>query len=186
MRKRPFTSAIAILALGIVLLPATDASAGGPVRQVKMQDNCDPATFNAAIGDGTCVLHGNGQTGVTFADFLAKLNPVAFGHADWNFKPAVFDLMSGGSIRAVVRGGELHTFTEVDAFGPGCLDFINGALGLTGTRPTDAECFGPGGIVETSGVEPGGSLIVSGLAPGTHLFECLIHPWMRSVVTVTA
>ena len=81
----------------------------------------------------------------------------------------------------------LHTFTEVTAFGPGCIDFINGALGLTGTRPTDAECFGPGGIFATSGVAPGGpALIVSGLAPGTHLFECFVHPWMRSVVTVKA
>ena len=80
MRKHLFTSAIAILALGFVLFPATaDARAGGPVRQVKMQDNCDPATFNAAIGPGTCVIHGNHPT-VTFADFLAKLNPVDFGH----------------------------------------------------------------------------------------------------------
>ena len=42
MRKQLFTSAIAILALGFVLFPATaDARAGGPVRQVNMQDNCD-------------------------------------------------------------------------------------------------------------------------------------------------
>jgi hypothetical protein len=31
---------------------------------------------------------------------------------------------------------------------------------------------------------PGARLTVAGLHPGIHRFECLIHPWMRSVVEV--
>jgi plastocyanin len=188
MRKKLFTSAVAILALGSVVFPATaDAKGGGGhVRKVRMQDRCDPATFNATFGDGVCIPHGGKLVKVD--KFLAKLNPVDFGHEDWNFHPDGMDLKSGDSIQVVVRGGEVHSFTEVPAFGPGCLDLVNGALGLTSPRPTDAECFGPGGIFDTTGVAPNGqsTLTVSGLAPGTHLFMCFIHPWMRSVVTVDA
>jgi hypothetical protein len=33
-------------------------------------------------------------------------------------------------------------------------------------------------------VAPGGTITVMNLSPGTHLFECLIHPWMRTTVHV--
>ena len=80
-------SAIAILALGSVVLPTTaDAKDGGHMRRVRLQDNCDPATFNAAIPSApgappTCAMHGNGRT-VTFAEFLTKLNPMDSGHRE--------------------------------------------------------------------------------------------------------
>jgi hypothetical protein len=35
-----------------------------------------------------------------------------------------------------------------------------------------------------TGVAAGGELQVGPLGSGVHLFECLIHPWMRSTVTV--
>ena len=75
MRKKLFTSAIAILALGSVVFPATaDAKDGGHARRVRLEDNCDPASFNARFGDGICVDHGRGRT-TTLDQFLAKLNP---------------------------------------------------------------------------------------------------------------
>ena len=179
-KKQLFMSAIAILALGSVVLPTTaDAKDGGHVRRVRLQDNCDPATFDAAIAPGTCLPHGNGRT-VTFAEFLTKLNPQDFGHREWNFKPANIELNSGDSIRATVRGGEVHTFTEVNAFGAGCVPFINAALGLNG--PPAADCSQLG----ASAASPGHDLNVSGLMPGEHLFMCLIHPWMRAMVDVHA
>jgi len=52
-----------------------------------------------------------------------------------------------------------------------------------------AECqpeAAPGVPVEfgISGVPAGGSLRISDVRPGTHLYQCLIHPWMRSVAVV--
>jgi plastocyanin len=178
MRRGLVTSVFVALAL---LAPAMPVAArdGGHVRTVRLEDRCDPATFNAAIGPGTCAPH-KGQL-VTFATFLSFLNPVDFGHPKWRFKPEDTHIGKGDSIKAVIRGGEFHTFTEVAAFGPGCVPFINGALGLTGPAPTVAEC---GAIFASSGVAPGGSLTVSGLAPGKHLFECFIHPWMTATVDV--
>jgi plastocyanin len=180
MRRGFIAAAFVALSLLVPAVPVlADQGGSGSVRQVRLEDRCDPATFNAAIGPGTCAAH-KGER-VTFAAFLARLNPVDFGHPKWRFKPGDAHIKTGDNLRAVVRGGEFHTFTEVQAFGPGCVPFINGALGLTGPAPTAAEC---GVIFGTTGVPPGGSLTVSGLAPGRHLFMCFIHPWMRSMVEV--
>ena len=185
MRIHRVVGAVAILALGSMTLPAVANADGGHVRDVRLQDRCDPASFNVAIppqpgGPPTCIPH-SGQR-VTFAQFLAKLNPVDFGHPKWNNHPDMVELREGDSINVTVRGGEFHTFTEVDMFGAGCIPFINGALQL-GAGPTDAEC---GAIFGATGVLPNGmsTLKVSGLAPGMHKFMCMIHPWMRTVVDV--
>ena len=180
MRKKLVTSAIAILVLGSVAIPASADAHGSHTRRVRMQDNCDPATFDAAFGPGTC-LDNHGHDNVTLPEFFAALNPVDFGHEDWNFKPSELDLDSGDSIKVVVRGGEYHTFTEVPKFEPGCIGVINDLLGLTGV-PSVFDCATL--FTTPSGVHPGDSITVSGLSDGTHLFMCEIHPWMRSVVTV--
>ena len=88
-------------------------------------------------------------------------------------------LSAGGSIDAYNRGGEAHTFTEVAAFGGGCIEEINALLGLAAVPECDdfalflGTLAGPGEEVETEA-----------LSPGVHLFECLIHPWMRTTATV--
>jgi hypothetical protein len=189
-RKHLVTSAIALLALGAIAIPTTADARGAHIRNVRLQDRCDPDTFNAAIppqnpGDPpTCIPHG-GQRTVTFDQFLAKLNPVDFGHPKWNNHPDEVDLRGGDEISVTVRGGEFHTFSEVPMFEGGCVPFINAALGLT-VAPTDAECGGPTGILATTGVLPNGlsTLTVAGLTPGVHMFQCMIHPWMRTTVTV--
>lgn len=71
------------------------------------------------------------------------------------------------------------TFTEVRAFGGGCVPFLNGILHLTAVP----ECAITG-LFGSTLVEQGATLDVTGLAPGIHRFECLIHPWMRTTVTV--
>lgn len=189
MRKHIIMSAVAVVALAGLAFPASaDAKNGGHVRMVRMQDRCDPATFNAdpPVGPGIgniCAPH-NGEL-VTWAEFLDQLNPVDFGHSKWNMHPDMIDLKMGDSLSVSVRGGEFHTFTMVDDFGPGCVPFINEALGLTG--PPAADCatqavpVAAGGSGSAPGLPP---VTVSGLAPGNYKFECLIHPWMRSEVTV--
>lgn len=85
-------------------------------------------------------------------------------------------LAAGGTLEGRDVGGEAHTFTEVANFGGGCIDFLNGLLGLTPVP----ECAGfPGGAFGATVVPAGGTLAVN-LAPGIHRFKCLIHPWMRA------
>lgn len=177
-------SVMTTVLLTAFIAPATAGAGndgGGEDKQVRLIDDCDPATFNAALGPGACV--GDGET--TFGDFIAQLIDNGFkaneSADDWEFKPADFHIDAGDSIRAVNRGGEFHTFTEVAQFGGGCVDQLNAILGLTPVP----ECQDPD-IFPTTGVAPDGTLNVHGLTPGTHNFECLIHPWMQSVVEVRA
>jgi plastocyanin len=191
MRTRLITGAIAVLALGAMAMPSVADARGVHIRDVRLQDRCDPATFNAAIpsppgAPPTCIPHGNQKT-VEFGDFIATVNPVDFGHPKWNNHPDEIDLRDGDQLSVTVRGGEFHTFTEVDEIGPGCVPLINQLLGLTGEGPSEADCTpGAGGLVDTTGVAPNGlsTLTVGGLAPGEHLFMCLIHPWMATTVEV--
>lgn len=179
-----------VLASNVVVSGAAGAHGGGDgrgddVRRVRVSDDCDPATFNLAFGPGTCV--GAGTTTVT--DFLGQLRATGVA-AGWAFRPARVRLDDGERVNAVNTGGEFHTFTEVATFGGGCIAGLNTILGLTPV----AECTPtvtvggrtvPAAFV-TSGIDAGHNLHVHVLDPGTHRFECLIHPWMRSVVTVEA
>ncbi len=157
------------------LVAAAIATGSSDARNVQILDACDPATFNAAVGPGTCTRPGGG---VPFAEFRAQLQQ--HGQAGpWRFSPEQLGLAPGGSLLATNRGGEDHTFTEVKAFGGGCVAPLNAILGLTPVP----ECSVPGLFAKTL-VEQGDTLEVAGLALGVHRFECLIHPWMRLTVTV--
>src|SRR6266540_2038488 len=58
---------------------------------------------------------------------------------------------------------------------------FNAVLGLTPVP----ECAGfPGGAFAATTVSPGDTVTTSPLSPGIHRFECLIHPWMQTTVTV--
>jgi hypothetical protein len=144
---------------------------GGQV--IEIQDRCDPATFDAALQDpNACVRDG----GTTFADFLAEfLDKGSVGH--WRFHPDETQIRAGRSLLARNVGGEFHTFTRVARFGPGCIPLLNQGQALP------AFCDDPA-VFPGTGVPAGGARTVAGLAPGTYKFQCLIHPWMRSVVTV--
>jgi len=157
----------------------TAAAVGSEGPRVNVMDDCDAATFNAVIGPGTCV--GNGKT--TFQDFVAQLraNGVVANKSGkgWKFAPGDLELGAGQAFIAVNKGGETHSFTEVQNFGGGCVAALNALLG--GLTPVP-ECATP--AFGATLVPAGGTLSVAGLSPGVHRFECLIHPWMRTVVTV--
>jgi hypothetical protein len=155
------------------LLLVSAASADSSNRRVQILDACDPATFNAVLGDGACVRKGGG---VKFEKFVDQL--ITKGEAPaWRFSPAQLKLDAAGTITARNRGGEFHTFSEVAEFGGGCIPEINELLGL---EPVP-ECAIPD-IFATTGVPPGASLTTAPLAAGEHLFQCLIHPWQRTTV----
>jgi plastocyanin len=184
LSRRGATALTAALGVAISLLFAGPAL-GADQRLVKMQDDCDPATFNAAVGPGTCV--GNGRT--TFQELLAQFFPPTgdFSVDRWQFSRPDFNIDAGGTITVRDDGGEFHTFTHVSHFGNGCSPLDNGqpvAGDPNDPNGGDINCLtfdlGPSGLL------PGQSKTVTVDQPGTMLFQCMIHPWMRSTVDVRA
>jgi plastocyanin len=163
----------AAIAVAAVFVLTGVASASPSHRNVQILDDCDAESFNAALGPGSCVKDG----GVTFGEFIEQL--LTMGEAPaWRFAPERLGLRAGGTVTATNRGGEFHTFTEVAAFGGGCVDELNELLGLTAIP----ECANPGPLFATTGVAPRDSLTTGPLAAGTHRFQCIIHPWQRTTV----
>jgi hypothetical protein len=171
LSKARIATALAGTAM-VLAMGAAPAMAGS---DIKVRDACDPETFNAALGAGACVRDTSGPT-VEFGELLA-------GDIDkWSFtKKAKIDEGEALVVR-FDKGGEAHSLTEVAAFGPGCIPEVNHILGLEGAVP---ECATFPARMATEYIGPGVErLTVAGLAEGTHRFMCLIHPWMRSTVTV--
>src|SRR5262245_5143176 len=166
------------LAAGLALTGSAFASS--KPQLVKVRDDCDPASFNAAVGPGTCI--GNGKT--VFSDFIDQLVDHGFAGA-WRFSPSTFHVDAGRDLLIRNDGGEFHTFSQVVQFGGGCVPQINGVLGLAPSPLCQPE-VAPGVPLAfvTTGVPPGQTLTITGLSPGVHTFQCLIHPWMHVTVDV--
>ena len=188
MRSLACAGALALTALfaGCSDAPTTPSAATGsrPLavtkggesadRLINMMDACDPQTFNAVLGAGACVRQG----GVTFAKFIDELTKHGSAGA-WHFAPPQTDAKEGETLLAINRGGEVHTFTHVEHYGGGIVPILNQ---LSHNPVIAPECAGleaddfvpPGGVYKEE--EP--------LEPGVQRFQCCIHPWMRTTVTV--
>ena len=153
--------------------PATLAQIATNAAQhaVTLFDACDPETFNAAVGPGTCSRSG----GVRFEDFVAELTRHHSAGA-WHFAPSEVTLRTGQQLVANNRGGEAHTFTEVEEFGGGIVPFLNDLVGLKNVAP---ECNAA--VV----IPPGGSTHETEHEAGVEKYQCCIHPWMRAEVRIT-
>lgn len=173
---------VSLAAAVLAGLPANAGGAPGPSggqrepEQVRMQDDCERRSFNAAIGRRTCV----GDGGTTFDQFVAQLTSERRAGA-WSFEPRRLTIEHGERIRALNEGGETHSFTRVRSFGPGCVPEINELLGFRPGRLAP-ECSQPRAARTFAPV--GESVLVRGLRLGRHRFACLIHPWMRTTVRV--
>jgi plastocyanin len=147
--------------------------------QVVALDECDPTTFNAALGADFCHNVTLGAF-TTLSDLLAK---AAAGTPDpgWDFEPDTLNIKKGTPIIAVDQGGEPHTFTEVAQFGGGFIPVLN-APG----EDVVPECVGgfANVAVAKTRILQGSQLQVTGLSKGKHFFQCCIHPWMRVEVDV--
>lgn len=156
----PTTSAAAATAL---------ASPAALERLVNVYDACDPETFNAALGPGTCVRSG----GVRFEDFIEQLLR-RHSIGSWFFAAPITTLLEGQRFVAINRGGEVHTFTEVDAFGGGIVTALNQLIGETQVAP---ECQA---LQPSDFIAPGARFSEEeGEEAGTVRYQCCIHPWMR-------
>jgi len=143
-------------------------------------DSCEPESFNAAIGPGTCVKHG--QT--TFQEFIAELQATQ-SVRDWRFTPEQLPAQDGVNLLGNNVGGEEHTFTPVAQYGGGIIPLLNQ---LAGTPTPAPECLA---LEEDDLVPSGGRYIIEAEeladvtdASGIARVQCCIHPWMRATVRV--
>jgi len=168
----------AVAALTLLSLTAGAGAVQGD-KKIRLLDDCEPTTFNAVLGDGTCV--GNGHT--TFDEFIAELAATQDAHK-WRNQPSNMNLNAGRDTLIENRGGETHTFTPVAEFGGGFIPDLNGISGNPVPAP---ECLNFGAIVFIpAGAAVAGPTAGSELSVGTHKFQCCIHPWMRTVIDVAA
>ena len=187
MRLKGFAAIALAVAVGGWAVTATLGAQGrGLDFHITMLDNCatdDPA-YNAFGGcpeeapfPGSKSYAGDVSAaeffGLLFSPVLAPGGQI-IGHPSWRNEPSYLSVPAGHDVRVTNRGGRVHTFTKVAAFGGGFVGLINGALLQA------PEC----NPAEVEFVRYGGSQKVSGLEPGLHTFQCCIHPWMRAAIKV--
>ena len=187
-RLRAVFSVLAVAIASLALTGAASASDGGAVV-IQSRDACDPATFpvpcNPADDSGGVV---------TFDELLATV-AAKHSHPAWKFTKDHVTVKRGTPVVAEFgRGGEIHTFTDVTATGPdgpGCVALLNGLIFPT-AKLAD-RCGAPDdngvgvnlpAIVGSSGLFPGHPLTIDTSTPGTRFFQCMIHPWMQTTLTV--
>ena len=166
-----------LMFIGATLAPAQENPPS--LAQVVALDECDPVTFNAALGPDFCRNVTLGAF-TTLSDLFAK---AAEGTPDpgWDFEPDTVKIKEGTTLSVVDQGGEPHTFTEVAQFGGG---FIAG-LNAPGEEvvPECAGGFSSVAVAKTR-ILQGSQRLITDLPKGKHLFQCCIHPWMRTEVEV--
>jgi plastocyanin len=149
---------------------ALRADAGA--RRIEILDACDPTSFNAVLGAGACVRSG----GITFEHFIDQVTRMGEAPA-WRFAPTNVEARVGQTLLAINRGGEEHTFTEVEEFGGGVVPILNQLSGNTEVAP---ECAA---LAPSDRIPAGGTFSDEVEETGTERYQCCIHPWMRTIVT---
>ena len=158
--------------------PIRSSASAAPGRSldvvVNAHDACDRETFDAAIDPGTCVRNG----GMTFDRFIEQLTRLGFV-GPWHFAPNLVNARSGERFVVTNRGGEVHTFTEVEEFGGGIVANLNELAGVPDVAP---ECLA---LASGDFVSPGGTFTETEDEEGNEKYQCCIHPWMRLDLHVT-
>ncbi len=172
LRTMVWTVVAAVALIG--LTAGADAVQGD--KKIRMYDDCEPTTFNAVLGEGTCV--GKGHT--TFDEFIEELAATQDVHT-WRNQPSAMQVNVGRPTIIENRGGEDHTFTQVDEFGGGVVPVLNQ---LSGNPVAAPECLGPIVLIHAGETEEGPTAGSSELPVGSHKFQCCIHPWMRTTIDV--
>ena len=154
------------------------------VTSIRIRDACDPKTFDAQFGKGTCIAGQHGTTKLQF--FFDELAADQIVGA-WRFNPLFrAQHVPGGQLVVIQNlGGETHTFTKVAKFGGGFVPLLNFLSGHPVPAP---ECLLPPSgtniFVEAGTTETGPTAGTTELPTGTTHFQCCIHPWMRLNVVV--
>jgi hypothetical protein len=174
---RRTVAALAVGAAALVLTAPVASAAPSPPKLMRLLDQCDKPSFDAAIPN-LCTRTAGSVSFQRFSDDLLK-----GGNQQWWINNRAETITAGGALHVVNEGGILHTFTEVKTFGSGVVPPFNVAVD---NAPTAVK---PDGSVVTfddigpDGVAPGTSRDVTP-TKGVHRYQCIFHPWMRTVVTV--
>ena len=114
----------------------------------------------------------------------------------WSYETDKQEIDSGTTVQLESQGGETHTFTRVAEFGGGFVPPLNGASGNPVPRPECAQLLPGGGIIpqvmSATNIFIGAGASLAGPTAGstvlpkgtTTKFQCCIHPWMRTEITV--
>ncbi|HKS09256.1 MAG TPA: hypothetical protein VJS13_06870 [Pyrinomonadaceae bacterium] len=180
MKRRLTIHAVVWLALAAMATVSLTTNAFQGDKKIRLLDDCEPVSFNAALGDGACV--GNGHT--TFDEFIAELQATQDAHK-WRNQPSDMQVNVGRPTFIENRGGEVHTFTPVAEFGGGFIPDLNGISGNPVPAP---ECLNIPALVfiPAGGTAEGPTAGSADLPVGSHKFQCCIHPWMRTIIDVKA
>jgi hypothetical protein len=146
--------------------------------RLQVRDQCDPTTFDKAVGPGSCVATPTVGRRVLFQDFVAQVqqNHSARG---WFNTLGLVQAVPHSTIDALNTGGEAHTFTRVAKYGGGFVPLINSLANTPVEAPECAslppsEFLGPGQTDHE--VLPN--------TPGLYHYQCCIHPWMKTDVVI--
>jgi len=180
-------------AFALVAVAAIAAFADGSAERFRIRDECDAATFNAGpptgpgLGNICDPRFGGDQTFADFIDEVAQTQEAEH----WRFQPEQTTVDRGERTTFQSRGGETHTFTRVANFGGGVVPVLND---LSGAGPTVPECGSPASgplppsatnFFVLAGTDSAGPTAGSAALPrGTTKWQCCIHPWMQSTITV--
>ena len=171
---------VGLVSCALLFAGAAELERPPAVAQVVALDECDPATFNVptAVGPDFCKNVALGAS-TTFAELLSKAAMKA-PDPNWDFEPDAMSIPKGTTLSVVNQGGEPHTFTEVSKFGGGFIVPLNGGEDVV------PECSGgfSNVAVARTRILQGSTSQITGLSKGEHLFQCCIHPWMRTKVEV--
>lgn len=186
-------AAVFALVVGAPFVFSVVTVAQTEIVSIGIRDACDPKTFNAAVGPGTCIGGRHGTTKFEF--FIQELTEDHFAGA-WRFNPLLkassgtfqlvrLNVVSGQQTLLQNKGGETHTFTRVEKFGGGFVPPLN----VLSENPVPApECLQPPSdtnvFVEEGETESGPTAGTSALPVGVNNFQCCIHPWMRLRIVV--
>ena len=182
-RTIPALAIVSLIFFSFVLLFAQNQ---GSSLNINVRDYCDPTTFNAAIGPGTCVRDTTNGS-ITFPGFLAELGADKSVGA-WRFAPDHAKVEEGATLNLQSLAGETHTFTRVKRFGGGFVAFLNTASGNLTPAPECAQMVNGSLVPQPPSADnifiPAGGSASTTLDHGeVARFQCCIHPWMRITIT---
>ena len=143
------------------------------VTPIQLQDDCDSASFNAALGAGTCIRAGS----TTFDAFNAELDSIALVAA-WRIVPQEVDVTLGSILPVINNGGEAHTYTRVAQFAGGTVPELNEASGYSELAPECSFLDSTAFIASGQRIDQKFDLL------GDIKYQCCIHPWMQQIVHV--
>ncbi len=171
--KNAIFGALALATLPLLAPAAANADAPH-TRVLELRDACDKASWDAEF-PGLCTKNAGSVSLPEFRADLAK-----GGSGAWWIRQRAIGLDQGDSVAATNVGGIVHTFTEVGQFGKGCVPEWNQAVSATAVDNCDFGKF-------VATIVPAGTSSAA-VTPtvGVHKYQCLIHPWMQTTISVKA